>query len=78
MDFAAALAQTAPRKGPTCSVGKALADADPAQAEQVSVALGDANIQTAHLTRALGLLFESKFDSQAVSRHRKGQCNCGS
>ena len=78
MDFASALAQTAPRKGPTCSIGKALADAKPEQAEQIAAALKDANIQTAHLTRALGVMFESKFDSQAVSRHRKSQCNCGS
>ena len=74
MDLATALAQTAPRKGPTCSVGKFLEGrTDRADLE---AALANTNLQTAHLTRAFGVLGDTKFDSSAISRHRKGACNC--
>jgi hypothetical protein len=74
MDLAQALAATAPKKGPSCSIGKFLEGRD--DRAQLESALTDTNLQTAHLTRALGLIAGMKFDPQSVSRHRKGACNC--
>ena len=78
MDLAAALAQTAPKKGPTCSVGKWLATVDDKTRSQFEDAAANVQVQTAHLARAIGVMAETKFDPQAVGRHRKGICNCGS
>jgi hypothetical protein len=78
MDLTEALAQTAPKKGPTCSVGKFLATLDSKARAQVEDACANVQLQTAHLTRALAMMAGTKFDPQTVSRHRKGSCNCGS
>lgn len=78
LDLDTALAQTAPRKGPSCSVGKLLAELDPDQRAKLEAALADREVQTAHLTRALVLAADRRFDPASVGRHRKGTCNCGS
>jgi hypothetical protein len=78
VNFADALAQTAPKKGPSCSVGKLIATLDKKAVADVQAALANTEIQSAHLARALGLLTESgkELDSGAVRRHRSGGCNC--
>jgi hypothetical protein len=76
VNFAEALTQTAPKKGPSCSIGVFLATLQPAKRSEVDAALADADLQTAHLTRALELMAGRKFQPMSVGRHRKGGCNC--
>ena len=77
MNFTEALTQTAPRKGPSCSVGKYLTTLTAKERAEVEAALANTELQSAHLTRALSAMSGGgKFDPQSVTRHRRSGCNC--
>ena len=77
MNFAEALAQTAPKRDNRCSAGKLIDSLKADQREQVDAALPNRDMQTSHLARALSLMAGTRIDPQTLGRHRKGGCNCG-
>ena len=72
MDLKDALAQTAPKKGPDCTVCGLLATHE--AADQIRGALADKSIQHAHLARALAVITgDAKWSERdgAISKHRR-------
>lgn len=76
MDLTAALAQTKPSIGASCSVGIMLdaLDGDD-QAQALAVLAKDSGYSNAHLSRAFGLTGH-KLHEGSVRRHRAGECRC--
>lgn len=76
MNLLDALAQTAPKKGPDCSVCHLLAGHE--QADQIRAALADVSIQHAHLARAIAAITgDVKWSERegSISRHRRAHAS---
>jgi hypothetical protein len=76
MDLAAALAQTAPKKGPDCAVCRLIATHD--ASDEIQAALADKSIQHAHLARALAVITgDAKWSERegSISKHRRAHAS---
>ena len=73
--FAAALNAAAIKKGPSCSVGVALANMNPTDCADAGAGLADRSIPHRQLAAAFKALGHNVGDG-AVSRHRYQQCQC--
>lgn len=77
MAFADALAdQQRTIKGPSCSVGALLDNLDDDQADEVRSAIHNHSVQLAAISRAIRAEFGAQVGTDAVSRHRRGDCTC--
>lgn len=70
-------AESKPRKGPRCTVGKLIEAMSPADAKVLTDALAASvdDITHAAITRVLRAEGHS-FDASTIGRHRKGECAC--
>jgi len=76
-NFGAEVRDQALPKGPSCGVGRLLRGLHPEAREEIEKALGDGNLSTTAIHRALRTrLGQGAPSAWTLGNHRRGNCRC--
>lgn len=76
-DFGSEVREQALPKGPTCAVGRMLRGLHPEARQEIERVLGDPNLPTTAIHRALRTRLDRSAPSAwTIGNHRRGGCRC--